>query len=72
MANLWHSIEQIDSQLENLKATQAFLYFREQRHRLTVESTASRVVWYATARGLLLVAVSVGQVLFIRRLFKGR
>jgi hypothetical protein len=30
------------------------------------------VLWYAVARGALLVAVSVGQVLYVRRMFNSR
>lgn len=66
---LWHYVHQVDAQLQQLRATQQYLYWRERRHRATVESTNSRVLWFALLRAAVLVCVSIGQVLFIRRMF---
>ncbi len=62
-------MHQVDAQLQQLRATQQYLYWRERRHRATVESTNSRVLWFALLRAAVLVCVSIGQVLFIRRMF---
>ncbi|GAX77065.1 hypothetical protein CEUSTIGMA_g4511.t1 [Chlamydomonas eustigma] len=67
--SMWHYVSLIDSQLQQLKSTQQYLYWRERRHRQTVDSTNSRVWWYALARNAALIAVSVGQVIFIRWMF---
>jgi hypothetical protein len=66
---LWQYVNQVDSQMQQLRSTQQFLYWRERRHRETVDSTNRRVLWYAVARGGLLVAVSTVQVFFIKRMF---
>lgn len=57
--------------LHQLRSTQTYLYWREQAHRETVDQIGRRVVWFAVARSSLLVAVSMGQVLFLRRLLRG-
>jgi hypothetical protein len=69
---LWHHIYQIDGQVQELKSTLHYLYWRERRHRETVESTHRRTLLYAILRCIVLVAASVGQVLYIRRLFNAR
>ncbi|KAG2487692.1 hypothetical protein HYH03_013691 [Edaphochlamys debaryana] len=66
---LWHYVHQVDAQLQQLRATQQYLYWRERRHRLTVESTNRRVLVYALLRSGVLVAVSIAQTLFLRHLF---
>eukprot|EP00198_Chlamydomonas_reinhardtii_P012202 XP_001701539.1 Emp24/gp25L/p24 family protein [Chlamydomonas reinhardtii] len=67
--SLWHYVHQVDAQLQQLRATQQYLYWRERRHRMTVESTNRRVLVYALVRNGVLVLVSMMQVLFIRRMF---
>jgi hypothetical protein len=66
---LWHYVYQVDAQLQQLKATQQYMFWREKRHRITLESTNGRVVFYAILRSSVLVLVYVVQVLFIRRMF---
>jgi hypothetical protein len=56
------AVNQVDGQLQQLRATQAYLYWRERRHRQTVDSTNKRVLWYAIARSATLVVVSIAQV----------
>ena len=34
--SLWHYVHQVDAQLQQLRSTQQYLYWRERRHRLTV------------------------------------
>mmetsp|Transcript_15667 Transcript_15667/g.46247 ORF Transcript_15667/g.46247 Transcript_15667/m.46247 type:complete len:220 (-) Transcript_15667:1214-1873(-) len=66
---LWMYISQIDQQLQQLRSTQQYLYWRERRHRETVDSVQARVLYFAVARSAVLACVSIGQVLFIRSLF---
>lgn len=67
--NLWHYVHTVDAQLQQLKATQQYLYWRERRHRKTVENTNKKVLWFALMRSGALVFVSLAQVFFIRRMF---
>jgi hypothetical protein len=69
---LWHHVYQIDGQVQELKATLNYLYWRERRHRQTVESTHKRTMFYAFLRCAVLVGASVGQVLYIRHMFTKR
>eukprot|EP00195_Chlamydomonas_chlamydogama_P009940 CAMPEP_0202906592 /NCGR_PEP_ID=MMETSP1392-20130828/39654_1 /ASSEMBLY_ACC=CAM_ASM_000868 /TAXON_ID=225041 /ORGANISM="Chlamydomonas chlamydogama, Strain SAG 11-48b" /LENGTH=179 /DNA_ID=CAMNT_0049595191 /DNA_START=193 /DNA_END=729 /DNA_ORIENTATION=+ len=41
--SLWHYVNQIDAQIQQLRSTQQYLYWRERRHRQTVDSTNRRV-----------------------------
>ncbi|MEW5316230.1 MAG: hypothetical protein WDW38_007611 [Sanguina aurantia] len=66
---LWAYVHLVDSQLQQLKATQLYLYWRERRHRQTVDSTKQRVLWYAAGRASTLAFVSIAQVFVIRRMF---
>jgi hypothetical protein len=62
-------VHQVDAQLQQLRATQQYLYWRERRHRITVESTNRRVMVYALIRNGVLVVVSMLQTFYIRRMF---
>jgi hypothetical protein len=66
---LWHHVYQIDGQVQELKSTLHYLYWRERRHRQTVESTLRRTVGYAALRLGATVCVGAAQVLLIRRMF---
>lgn len=66
---LWKHVSDVDGQLQQIRATQQYLYWRERRHRQTVESTNSRVLWFAVFRASALVVCSVGQVILIRMMF---
>lgn len=59
---LWHHVYQIDGQIQELKSTLHYLYWRERRHRQTVDSTHRRTVFYAALRCSTIVAASIGQV----------
>lgn len=69
---LWHHVYQIDGQVQELKSTLNYLYWRERRHRQTVESTHKRTLFYAFLRCAVLVGASVGQVMYIRHMFSKR
>lgn len=66
---LWHHVYQIDGQVQELKSTLHYLYWRERRHRQTVESTLRRAKAYAALRLGATVAAGGAQVLLIRRMF---
>jgi len=66
---LWHHVYQIDGQVQELKSTLHYLYWRERRHRQTVESTLARTGRYAALRLAATVAGGAAQVLLIRRMF---
>lgn len=66
---LWHHVYQIDGQVQELKSTLHYLYWRERRHRQTVESTLKRTVGYAALRLGATLGVGAAQVLLIRRMF---
>jgi len=59
---LWHHVYQIDGQIQELKSTLHYIYWRERRNRETVDSTHRRTVFYAALRCLTMIAASVGQV----------
>lgn len=67
--SLWHYVNMVDAQLQQLRSTQQYLYWRERRHRQTAESTNRRVVFYALLRSGALVAVAIFQVVMVRRMF---
>lgn len=46
------TVSQVDAQLQQLRATQSYLYWRERRHRMTVDSTNKR--WAPVQRPLVL------------------
>lgn len=66
---LWHHVYQIDGQVQELKSTLHYLYWRERRHRQTVESTLTRTARYAALRLGATVVGGAAQVLLIRRMF---
>lgn len=66
---LWHHVYQIDGQVQELKSTLHYLYWRERRHRQTVESTLRRTLGYAALRLGATVGVGAAQVMLIRRMF---
>mmetsp|Transcript_4473 Transcript_4473/g.12174 ORF Transcript_4473/g.12174 Transcript_4473/m.12174 type:complete len:212 (+) Transcript_4473:65-700(+) len=67
--SLWNAVDQVDAQLQQLRTTQTYLYWRERSHRKTIESTNSRVLWFAILRASTLVAASIAQVLGVRHMF---
>lgn len=67
-----HAVKRVDSQLQQLRARQSFMYWRERSHRSTVESTHKRVLWFSILRSIVLVLVGVGQVVGVRMLFLKR
>eukprot|EP00126_Sphaerothecum_destruens_P003965 Sdes_comp17807_c0_seq1m7071 len=56
--------------LHDISMNQIFLRYREARHRNTAESTNSRVVIWSFIECIVLVAISILQVHFVKRFFK--
>ncbi len=67
-----NAVHMVDAQIQQLRSTTSYLYWRERRHRMTAESTHRRVLWYGVLRSLALVGVSVLQVLGVRYLFRSK
>ncbi len=66
------AVHLVDAQLQQLRSTMSYLYWRERRHRMTIDSTNKKVLWYGLLRALALVAVSVVQVMGVMYLFRAK
>jgi hypothetical protein len=67
---LMENISVLQQKIQRLRSEVRHLRFREARHRETVESTGRRVVRYALAKMLVIIAVAVGQPMILAILFK--
>jgi hypothetical protein len=59
----------LHAKLSQLTNAQAFHLQREKRHRSTVESTNTRVQWWAVAQTAVVIAAAVAQVLAVKSWF---
>lgn len=66
------SIVHVAIGLNDIKSEQTYLRTRERIHRDTVESTNTRVLMWSLAEVGLIVAMGVGHVWYLRRLFECR
>lgn len=66
------SIIHIAEGLTEIKNEQNYLRTRERIHRDTVESTNSRVMYWSVAEIALILAMGIGQVLYLKRCFETR
>jgi len=64
------SVQRISQSLDDADRDQRHLRVREQKHRDTAESTNGRVLWYSVIESMILVAVSAGQVYYLRKFFE--
>jgi hypothetical protein len=62
----------VEAQLQQLRSTVTYLFWRERAHRGIVDETNSRVLWYAVLRSAGLVLCSVLQVVGVRYMFSKR
>lgn len=62
-------VKKLDNQVQQLRSAQQYMYWRERRHRNTVNSTRKRVLWYALLRSGVLVLAGAAQVLAVRYMF---
>eukprot|EP01094_Clydonella_sp_ATCC50884_P023905 TRINITY_DN5859_c0_g1_i3.p1 TRINITY_DN5859_c0_g1~~TRINITY_DN5859_c0_g1_i3.p1 ORF type:complete len:220 (+),score=83.42 TRINITY_DN5859_c0_g1_i3:100-759(+) len=63
------SARRISEEMDLLELHQQYMRQREIRHRLTAESTNSRVLWLSVLECATLITISCLQVYFIRSLF---
>ena len=66
---LMRSFQRSESILSQLAAQQAYMRTREREHRETLESNNTRVAIQGVLEILLMLAMSVGQVIMLQRLF---
>lgn len=64
-----HSVSRPNASLHHPPLQVHYLHWREKRHRLTVESTNRRLVFFAIVRACTLAGVSIAQVLVWRWMF---
>eukprot|EP01112_Ceratiomyxa_fruticulosa_P014170 TRINITY_DN403_c0_g1_i2.p1 TRINITY_DN403_c0_g1~~TRINITY_DN403_c0_g1_i2.p1 ORF type:complete len:207 (+),score=42.19 TRINITY_DN403_c0_g1_i2:192-812(+) len=64
------SINQLSEAISAVVAEQEYMRLREMAHRNTSESTNARVMWWSIFEALMLVAMSVWQVYYLRRFFE--
>jgi len=67
---LENSIMQLTEGVSAVQAEQEYMKMREQAHRNTNESTNARLLWWSIFEALVLVAMSVWQVYYLRRFFE--
>lgn len=63
-------IHQLSSTLIGVKHEQEYMEVRDRVHRAINDSTNSRVVWWAFFECLILVAMTLGQVYYLKRFFE--
>eukprot|EP01113_Clastostelium_recurvatum_P034960 TRINITY_DN480_c0_g1_i1.p1 TRINITY_DN480_c0_g1~~TRINITY_DN480_c0_g1_i1.p1 ORF type:complete len:214 (-),score=38.96 TRINITY_DN480_c0_g1_i1:78-695(-) len=67
---LEQSITQLAEGVNAIQAEQDYMRIREMAHRNTTESTNARVMWWSIFEALMLVAMSIWQVYYLRRFFE--
>lgn len=65
-------IKDLSSGLSSVKHEQEYMTVRDRVHRQINESTNSRVLLWACFEALLLVAITLGQVFYLKRFFEVR
>jgi len=65
-------IKELSSALTGVKHEQEYMELRDKVHRSINESTNSRVVMWSFFEALILVAMTVGQVYYLKRFFEVR
>lgn len=69
---LGNQIMELSSSLVSIHSEQKYMKMREQRHKLTNESTSRSVMWWSVTETLLLVGVSFFQLYYLRKFFEDK
>ena len=69
---LEEQVAELTSSLTAVKHEQEYMAVRDRIHRQINDSTNSRVVLWAAFEALLLVAMTLGQIFYLRRFFEVR
>ena len=69
---LEEQITDLTSALTAVKHEQEYMSVRERVHRSISDSTNSRVIMWAAFEALMLTAMSLGQIFYLRRFFEVR
>jgi len=64
------SVLQVGQGIQAIVDEQAYMKMREQAHRNTNESTNARVIWWSLFEVLVLIAMSLWQIYYLRRFFE--
>ncbi|RUP44958.1 hypothetical protein BC936DRAFT_148795 [Jimgerdemannia flammicorona] len=67
---LKREIRELADSMSSVKDEQEYIVIRERQHRDTAESTNSRVVWWSLLQTVLLIAVCLWQVFYLKRFFE--
>lgn len=62
--------EELNEGLLTLTDHQAYMRRREEHHSRTLDSTKSRVLWWTCGETVVLIALSLWQILYIRAFFE--
>ncbi|OAD62970.1 Transmembrane emp24 domain-containing protein [Eufriesea mexicana] len=65
-------IKELSTSLWVVKSEQEYMQVRDRNHRAINESTNSRVVMWACFEATVLVCMSIGQILYLKRFFEVR
>ncbi|XP_028400400.1 transmembrane emp24 domain-containing protein-like [Dendronephthya gigantea] len=63
-------IQELSAVLGGVKHEQEYMEIRDKVHRAINDNTNSRVVWWSFFESLVLVAMTVGQVYYLKRFFE--
>ncbi|CAI8026877.1 Transmembrane emp24 domain-containing protein 2 (Fragment), partial [Geodia barretti] len=65
-------VSELSQGLTVVKHEQEYMEVRERIHRMINDNTNSRVVWWAVFEAFLLVAMTFGQIYYLKRFFEVR
>eukprot|EP00003_Mantamonas_plastica_P010289 TRINITY_DN1971_c0_g1_i1.p3 TRINITY_DN1971_c0_g1~~TRINITY_DN1971_c0_g1_i1.p3 ORF type:complete len:104 (-),score=28.40 TRINITY_DN1971_c0_g1_i1:243-554(-) len=66
------SVMQLSDGLASIQAEQKYMHARESVHRNTTESTNTRILWWSFFEAVVLIAISLGQIIYLRRILENK
>eukprot|EP01135_Chromosphaera_perkinsii_P002351 Nk52_evm5s222 gene=Nk52_evmTU5s222 len=63
-------IRQLRTRIHDVKMQQDYIIVREKVHRLTNDSTHSRVVWWSFFECVVLISMTLGQIYYLKKFFE--